>query len=298
MRSLKGIYKKYSAPIWVFSIFTVIGIIVGSLRGVQYLALFSGIGLTEFIARVIVIWRPQYLQAVRRTIQIILAVLLFGGLSLVFGVNFQFEQIFFDIQAGIVTGALIQFVIARLIIPFLCGNAFCSRVCWDGAIFEAFNPQKPITVKRKEWLAWLYIVILIGMTILVSWQFTNPADPNFDNANILLRKNWIIGQNIFIISVGLIMSYVGGSRFYCRMLCPFMTISSLFYKISYQKITPIESDECIKCGKCNQSCPMGSDIMRNVAEKQKVDNKLCILCERCVSACPKNVLTISSKRPK
>lgn len=298
MRSLKGIYKKYSAPIWVFSIFTVIGIIVGSLRGVQYLALFSGIGLTEFIARVIVIWRPQYLQAVRRTIQIILAVLLFGGLSLVFGVNFQFEQIFFDIQAGIVTGALIQFVIARLIIPFLCGNAFCSRVCWDGAIFEAFNPQKPITVKRKEWLAWLYIVILIGMTILVSWQFTNPADPNFDNANILLRKNWIIGQNIFIISVGLIMSYVGGSRFYCRMLCPFMTISSLFYKISYQKITPIKSDECIKCGKCNQSCPMGSDIMRNVAEKQKVDNKLCILCERCVSACPKNVLTISSKRPK
>lgn len=298
MRSLKGIYKKYSAPIWVFSIFTVIGIIVGSLRGGQYLALFSGIGLTEFIARVIVIWRPQYLQAVRRTIQIILAVLLFGGLSLVFGVNFQFEQIFFDIQAGIVTGALIQFVIARLIIPFLCGNAFCSRVCWDGAIFEAFNPQKPITIKRKEWLAWLYIVILIGMTILVSWQFTNPADPNFDNANILLRKNWIIGQNIFIISVGLIMSYVGGSRFYCRMLCPFMTISSLFYKISYQKITPIKSDECIKCGKCNQSCPMGSDIMRNVAEKQKVDNKLCILCERCVSACPKNVLTISSKRPK
>lgn len=298
MLSFKQTYKKYSAPILIFSIFTIIGIIVGSLRGIQYFALFSGIGFTEFVARVIVIARPQYLQAVRRGIQILLALLLFGGLSLYFGVNFQFEQIFFDFQAGIVTGALIQFVIARLIIPFLCGNAFCSRVCWDGAVFEALNPQKPITIKRKEWLAWLYIALLIGITVLVSWQFTNPADPNFDNANILLRRNWIIGQNIFIISVGLIMSYVGGSRFYCRMLCPFMTISSLFYKLSFQKITPVKSEECIKCGKCNKACPMGSDIMKNVAEKHKVDNKLCILCERCVSSCPKKVLTISHKAPK
>lgn len=293
-------YQKYRVPIWTLIIFLCIGIIVCAIRDWRYLCLFGGIGITEFIARSIVIRWPKTRQVVRRTIQALIGGMLLIMLGLIYGVNFQFEQIFFDMQAGIVTGALIQLIIARLIIPFVFGNAFCSRACWDGAIFEIINPRKACKkpMQRKEWLAWLYMFLLIALTVLVSWQFTNPADPTYNNENILLRKNWIVAQNLFIITIGFALSFVGGSRFYCRMLCPFMTISSLLYRLSWFKITPVEADRCTQCGKCNQVCPMLSDVRGAVKQRTKVQNAQCILCERCVSACPNNVLAVSHQKAK
>lgn len=281
-------------------VFTLIGVVVCLLRenGWRYFCLFFGIGLTEFVSRTIVINRPQWRQAVRRTIQIILAAILFVMLGLIFGVNFQFEQIFFDLQAGIVTGALIQLVVARLIIPFFFGNAFCSRACWDGAFFEFANCKKTSknVFQRREWLAWSYVALLILLTFLVSWQWTNPADPTYNNENILLRKNWIVGQNLFIVGFGWLMSFVGGSRFYCRVLCPFMTISSLFYRFSWFKITPVQPEKCTKCGRCNAACPMLIDVRADVQKRQKVSGRQCTLCEQCVGACSQNVLKVAGKK--
>jgi len=55
------------------------------------------------------------------------------------GCNFQFTQIVFGFLGGVTTAALIQFIIARIVFPFFIGNGFCSRACWDGAIFELFR---------------------------------------------------------------------------------------------------------------------------------------------------------------
>ena len=65
----------------------------------------------------------------RLSVQFIIGGFLLFWLSLFIGVNFQFPEIFFDISAGIVTGALIQMLVARVALPFLFGNAFCSRAC-------------------------------------------------------------------------------------------------------------------------------------------------------------------------
>lgn len=297
-QKIRQIYRRYLVPIWTLAIFTTIGIIVCAIRDWRYFCLFFTIGLTEFVSRAIVIKHPKTRQTIRRIIQIIIGGILLIMLGLVFGVNFQFEQIFFDLQAGIVTGALIQLVIARLIIPFVFGNAFCSRACWSGAFFEFANCQTKSkkVIKRNEFLAWGYLLALVALTFLVSWQWTNPADPTYNNENILLRKNWIIRQNLFIIGFGWLMSWLGGSRFYCRTLCPFMTISSLFYTFSWFKITPINAEKCTQCGNCNRACPMLIDVKNDVKNRKKVSNAQCTLCERCISACKQNVLAVSHKK--
>lgn len=290
---IRTLYKKYNIAIWAYLCFTLIGVIVWIIRDVRYFFLFNGIATTELIARIIVICQPKSRQPIRRLVQIIIGVQLLLILGVGFGVNFQFEQIFFDIQAGIVTGALIQLIIARLIIPIFFGNAFCSRACWDGMIFEAINTKrcKKATI-RKEWLAWSYLALIIVLTILVAHIFTNPAG----DENEPLRRNWIIGSNLFIISIGYILTLACGSRAYCRLLCPFMTISSLLYRFSIFKITPVKSAACTQCGACNKACPMLIDVKESVQKNQQIQNRQCILCERCVSACPNNVLKTSKKR--
>lgn len=288
------ILKKYSIPICTYLIFTIIGCIIWAIRDIRYFALFNGIGTTELITRVLVINKPQRRQMMRRIVQLFIGGMLLIMLGFIFGVNFQFEQIFFDLQAGVVTGALIQLIIARLVIPFFFGNAFCSRACWDGAFFEATNSKKRCkkTIERKEWLAWTYLLLLIAMAYFVAQNFTNPAG----DANELLRKKWIVGQNIFIITIGYLLTFTCGSRAYCRMLCPFMTISSTLYKFSLLKITPVNSSQCTQCGACTKACPMLIDVKKSVEKVEKIKNRQCILCERCVSACPNNVLKVSSRK--
>lgn len=288
------ILRKYNIPICTYLIFTFIGCIIWAIRDIRYFALFNGIGTAELITRILVINKPERRQMMRRLVQLFVGGMLLIMLGFIFGVNFQFEQIFFDMQAGVVTGALIQLIIARLVIPFFFGNAFCSRACWDGAFFEATNSKnrckKPI--ERKEWLAWAYLALLIAMAYLVAQNFTNPAG----DENELLRKKWIVGQNIFIITIGYLLTFICGSRAYCRMLCPFMTISSTLYKFSLLKITPVNSSQCTQCGACTKVCPMLIDVKKSVEKVEKVKNRQCILCERCVSVCPNNVLKVSGRK--
>lgn len=291
---LKRFYHKHNIAIWAYVSFTLIGIIVWIIRDIRYFFLFNGIGSTEFITRVIVTNHPEKRQLMRRIIQIFVGSLLLFMLGLGFGVDFQFEHIFFDLQAGVVTGALIHAIIARIVIPFVFGNACCSRACWDGMFFELINDKRKYKkeVKRNNWIAWGYILLLIAMTIFVAHYFTNPSG----DENEALRKKWIICQNIFIVGLGFILNFLCGSRAYCRLLCPYMTISSLLYKFSLLKITPVKSSECTQCGACTKACPMLIDVKESVQKVEKVQNAQCILCERCVSACKKGVLKVSNKK--
>ncbi|MBO4603393.1 MAG: 4Fe-4S binding protein [Salinivirgaceae bacterium] len=291
---IKALYNKYSIAVWAYICFTIIGIVVWIIRDIRYFFLFNGIGSSELITRIIVIRYPQHRQLMRRIIQIFIGSLLLFMLGLGFGVDFQFEHIFFDLQAGIVTGALIHGIIARLVIPFVFGNACCSRACWDGMFFEAMNSKTrcKTPTKRNPWIAWGYMALLILMTIFVARYFTNPSGDEHE----LLRKKWIIAQNIFIVTLGFILTFVWGSRAYCRMLCPYMTISSLLYRFSFFKITPIKSADCTQCGACSNACPMLIDVKESVRKKEKIQDPQCILCERCVSACKRNVLRISHKK--
>ena len=262
------------------------------IRDIRYLYLFVGIGLTELLSRIIIIHYPKLRQFFRLSIQFLLGSMFIFWLSLFIGVNFQFPQIFFDISSGIVTGALIQLLVARIVLPFFFGNAFCSRACWTGFFFEMTNSKKNITKaprQRSEFLAWAYIALLIIIPFSIT-VFHNPAE------NDELRRNWIIAENLFIISIGFILTFYSGSRSYCRLLCPFITISGLFSRFSLFKITPVQSESCTGCNACTTVCPMLIDVKQYVSDRNKISHKLCIVCERCVSACPENVIKLTHKK--
>ena len=113
----------------------------------------------------------------RLTLMFLIGGFLLGFLSIYKGVNFQFPQIIFDAFAGLAEGALVQLLIARIALPFLFGNGFCSRVCWDGLIFELINQKIPIpakAVQRSQKLAWIYLAAVVIMASIISLKW-NPA---------------------------------------------------------------------------------------------------------------------------
>jgi Na+-translocating ferredoxin:NAD+ oxidoreductase RNF subunit RnfB len=59
----------------------------------------------------------------------------------------------------------------------------------------------------------------------------------------------------------------------------------------------IETDlnKCIGCGKCNDSCKMGIDIMSFAKQQKAVETWRCVGCDCCVIACPKQCLRFTTR---
>jgi ferredoxin-type protein NapH len=286
--------EKYSLPLLLLLYFCIVGFAVWTLSGrISYLFFFAGMGGAAASCEFFGIRFPAAKQTIRHSIQIGAACTLLGGISIYGGINFQFSQIFFDISSGIITGAFIQFFVARILLPFLMGNAFCSRACWDGAVFEFFDPvknrvEKPF--KRNELVAFSYLAFLIILPLFF-------AALNLPLVGKLHNRSWAIGENLVILSIGLFASRVLGSRVYCRTLCPFITISGLISRFSIFKISTRESAPCTGCGACNKNCPMLIDVRSFAQRKLRVADSTCILCERCVDACPQKTLRLAPGAP-
>jgi polyferredoxin len=288
--------KKNRLPFYVLFIFVSIGALVAVFRENNWyfllFAMIGGIGMTSVM---LTDRYPRLSQTIRLIQLSALGIFLFAGLSLRLNVNFQFPQVIFDAAAGIVSGALVQLLIARAVVPFVFGNAFCSRACWDAVIFELADQGRkrgPVRSgkKRSEFLAWGYLAALVVLAVIVSYWH----NPVYDD---MARRYWLIGENLWIIVFGLGMTNLLGRRAYCRLLCPFLTLSGLISRFSIFKITPVNPDACNGCSLCNLSCPMMVNVMAAVQERHRIRDRQCILCERCVDACPKGCLRIAPGNP-
>ena len=278
----------------IFAFFLITAVTVTFFRAnYAYFFLFSGIGVIAGITEFAIAANPSSAQIIRRASLNTLAGTLFV-LALVIGINFQFSQIFIDLYAGIITGALIQFVAARLILPFFFGNIFCSRACWDGAVFETFakfaknntpEKEKPPSPYRST-TAWIFLLLIITVAALFRVFRKLPPDGNS------IRWMFIL-QNLLIITIGIFLSRIIGQRAYCRKICPFLTISGAISQFSLFKVTPTNKDACIQCGKCTESCPMQIDVMNYVLQNRRIDHPDCIMCEKCVSTCPNECIMVT-----
>lgn len=272
--------------------FIITGLVVYLMRNnIAYIYLFSGIGIIAGMTEFKIASQPEKAQIIRKISSRILASLLFI-LALIIGINFQFSQIFIDLYSGIMTGAVIQFFSARLILPFIFGNIFCSRACWDGALFEYLEskekfdiPQKKEHVNYRSSSAWFYLIVIIMTASLFGvWWNLRPGGNS-------IRWTFIL-FNIAIIALGISISRYKGSRGYCRKLCPFITVSGIISQFSIFKVSPIESEKCKKCRKCISACPMHIDVMSYVNKGQRISHPDCIMCESCISICPEACLAI------
>ncbi|MCK5882209.1 MAG: 4Fe-4S binding protein [Bacteriovoracaceae bacterium] len=271
------------------AIFLVVGIVVSLLRDNSlYLLLFTSIGSGSAIVEFLKMYFPDIRQHIRITFQIIVGASLLIFLTYGVGVNFQFSQLFFDASGGVVTGALIQLLVARIIIPLFYGNMFCSQVCWSGVAFELMKNESScngIMKPRSNFLAWGYLLLVV-MSVLVVSQWWNPATNGIDiKTGLNERRLLAFGEIIFVFFVSYVSISHWGSRSYCRLLCPFITISGVISRFSLYKIRPVLNNDCVGCGECDRACQMNVKVSTSILNKEPINDSSCILCERCVSAC-------------
>lgn len=68
------------------------------------------------------------------------------------------------------------------------------------------------------------------------------------------------------------------SRPFCRYLCPLGAFYSLFNKCGLYRMR-VDETKCVDCKKCQQVCPMGVEVTKNINSLE------CIRCGKCRDVC-------------
>jgi polyferredoxin len=68
-------------------------------------------------------------------------------------------------------------------------------------------------------------------------------------------------------------------RPYCRYLCPYGALLSVFSRYAWQSFS-ITPDREIDCGLCGEACPYGA------IEQRRAVRTACFACGRCYRSCP------------
>lgn len=180
--------------------------------------------------------------------------------------------------------AIPYFVIGIFVLPLVAalffGRVFCSGVCALGAIQELVL-LKPIEV--PDWLdralgklRWLYLAAAIGFAVL----------PAVSRDFIICRFDPFVGFfrftgpfSMFLFGGILLLIGVFVGRPYCRYLCPYGALLSVFSRYAWKSVSITPNRE-LDCGLCEKACPYGA------IEEMRAIRTSCVACARCFESCP------------
>ena len=148
---------------------------------------------------------------------------------------------------------VLLFFLLPIIFAFLFGRVFCAGVCPFGALQELLN-VKNYRISKSVCIAlsvipWLYLFFALLYALTRSRFIICQFDPFIG----IFR----LGGDFGLIAFGailLVMSIFTGRPF-CRFLCPYGALLSLFSSVSIWKIK-ITEKTCVNCQLCHNSCPV------------------------------------------
>jgi polyferredoxin len=164
--------------------------------------------------------------------------------------------------------AILLFFILPVIFTLLFGRVFCGGVCPFGALQDLVHirsgqlPRAWATVLGV--IPWMYLFFSILFAVTHSRFLLCRYDPFIG----IFRLGGDIG--ILTFGVLLLLAAVFTGRPFCRFLCPYGALLSLFARVSVwrMRIVPV----CINCDLCRQACPV--DAIRPPYENRVRESRM------------------------
>lgn len=145
------------------------------------------------------------------------------------------------------------FFMLPIVFAFLFGRVFCAGVCPFGALQELVNIKnyrlpKAVTAVLGM-IPWFYLIFALFYAVTRSSFIICRFDPFIG----IFRLGGDLGLIIF--GVALLFAAVFTGRPFCRFICPYGALLSLFSRVSIWKVE-LTKKPCINCELCHNACPV------------------------------------------
>lgn len=278
-----------------FAFFLAIGLVFWKMKGqIFFLFNFLYIGLAVASGELLFGLLPREKKVWgRRITQLLVGLYMLGVLGLLGRENMQIEGFFFYLLAGVFSGPVIHYLIAKIGGTFLFGRGWCGWACWTAMVLDFLPWAKPGQGRLRYWgaLRYLHFLIISGV-VLFLW---NSGQMRLFYRDHGLALKWLIIGNLLYYAAALLMAAVlKDNRAFCKYLCPIPVLMKIGAPFSLGKIE-IDPEKCVKCGLCERNCPMNIRHMRYLEESRRVLSTECILCQQCVNVCPQDAVRYSNR---
>jgi len=164
------------------------------------------------------------------------------------------------------------FVLLLFVLPIVFtlffGRVFCAGVCPFGALQDLVNIKNYKLSKAVTVVLGIFPWIYLGFAVLFSVTNSRFIICRFDPFVGIFR----LGGEFPIILFGIILLIfsVFTGRPFCRFICPYGAILSLFSRVSFFRVQ-ITKKDCINCQLCHNACPV--DAIRPPYENKVKENR-------------------------
>ena len=165
--------------------------------------------------------------------------------------------------------SVLLFFILPILFAFLFGRVFCAGVCPLGALQELVNVKNyklsKVVTTVLGMVPWIYLIFAILYAVTRSSFIICRFDPFVG----IFR----LGGDIGLITFGvlLLIASIFTGRPFCRFICPYGALLSLFSSVSIWKVE-LTRKECINCELCHNACPV--DAIKAPYENKVKENRL------------------------
>ena len=146
---------KKSSIILFFAVFEIIAILLFiTLNDIFYLFNFTYIGLCLSIGIYLYSVDNKYSKYARNFIQLAIGLYMLVYLGIISGENMMIEGFWYYLFLGVFEAAVIHYIVAKILGPFLFGRGWCGYACWTAMILDLLpykTPNKNLDHKRKDY---------------------------------------------------------------------------------------------------------------------------------------------------
>lgn len=207
--------------------------------------------------------------------------------------NIQIEGFFFYLISGTMGGAIVHFMMAKILGPIFFSRTWCSWGCWT-AMFLDLLPYKESSTRSKGALSnFRYFHFGFSLLLVVAFYFglkktiihTDPEALKTGMGTIAELIWFLVGNGLYYI-VGIVLAIkMKDNRAFCKYVCP---VSLFFKTVNRVTLSRIKGNKegCSNCNICVSTCSMNVDIPKYINAGQRVKSTECIMCMDCIAACP------------
>ncbi|MCK9209713.1 MAG: hypothetical protein M0P61_02630 [Ignavibacteriaceae bacterium] len=282
------------APVVVLSFFLILSLATYLIENDLFLSInyfyigfFTSLGMIVYST----LSKKRRLIGVRLSL-IMISVAMFFGMGVFGRINGQVEGFFFYLFAGVYSGTVTHYLVAKILGPIILNRGWCGWGCWTMVVLD-FLPYRKGRTKLPSKFGWIrYLHFAMSLTLVIILWF------GFDYT--ILKEYWdvagmywfLIGNGIYY-TVGISLTFIlKDNRAFCKYVCPVTTFLKMSSSLSILRIEG-NKNLCNECAACSKICPMDIDVISYTKLGKRVLSSECIMCLTCINVCTKGALKAS-----